>query len=447
MKLSSPPLCCLVVLAALCATAQARAATPANAAPPRVLCYVETLFGGARAETLDLSVCTDVIDAFALPDEKGGLTAANGIPRLPLLRSARTTGARTVLALGGATVPGKSFTALAGDPGAREKLFAAIGRLVLQGGYDGVDLDWEFPRPTERDSYLAFVTALRTSLDALFRTAHPGKHALLFLGISPASAIEGYAYPQLAAQADLFVHFGYDFRNPALGPWASDAGFWPDGSLDKIEGSVRGAASELIRRGLPREKLVIGLPLYTSDGRSWTDVRERVLSSGAALDPIFLETLVDGYWVTGPEGMEAKVRKILGGAEIAGGAAAGIALWQLGHQGLHTDLTEAVWRALPPRAPSHPIPADSARLARPPESLIWADSLGSVGYQVYCGDSRAAVEEATPQSAAWLGKVRNPRVQAPHPLKASVTYWRVDSIGSGGSTRGPIWCFSVGAKP
>lgn len=121
---------------------------------------------------------------------------------------------------------------------------------------------------------------------------------------------------------------------------------WPDGAKQPIEASVRGVASELIRRGVPREKLIIAFPLYGSDGSPWVSLRERVLTGRAPIHPEFLETELHGVWVTGPDALEAKVQKALVGKEIAGGAAAGIALWQIGHQGRFGELTQAVRRAL-----------------------------------------------------------------------------------------------------
>jgi Glycosyl hydrolases family 18 len=343
----------LMAFAALLVAREAPAAAPrpepAPASGRPIVCYVETVFGGARAEQLDLSVCTHVVDAFAVPDAKGALTATNGIPRRALARAARAGGAQVLLAVGGATVTGRIFSQLASDAAARGRFFEALRKLVLLGGYDGVDLDWEFPRPAEAGLFTGFVRALRSSLDAGFREARPGTHPLLFVGVSPADAIESYDFPALAAEVDLFIEYGYDFKNPALGPWASDVKLWPDGSPEKIEGSVRGAASECVRRGLPRQKLVIALPLYASDGRPWEEVRVKALANPLPLHPLYLESPLDGAWVTGPAAIEAKARKILFGDEIAGGAAAGVALWQLGHQGTHSELTEGLRRALVPR--------------------------------------------------------------------------------------------------
>lgn len=316
--------------------------------PVKVVCYVETLYGGATPAALDLSVCTHVIDAFLLPEASGELRAANGLPRRDLVQAARRGGSRVLVAVGGATVAGATFSALAKSEEARSRFSEALARFVLDGGYDGVDLDWEFPAQSERGLHLGFVRAVRARLEAAFAARRPGQRPLVFIGVTAGAHLESYDFRGLSSEVDGFVQFGYDFRNPALGPWAHVSKLWPDGATKPIEASVRGTATEIVSRGAPREKLIIGLPFYASDGRPWVEVRERALAAPATMDPLFLESRIDGVWTTGPAALAAKARKVLFGTDIAGGAAAGVALWQLGHQGRYRDLTEALRRAMLP---------------------------------------------------------------------------------------------------
>jgi GH18 family chitinase len=251
------------------------------------------------------------------------------------------------VAVGGATIPGATFAALAGREQALRRFSRELARFVVEGGYDGVDIDWEFPAHSERALHVAVLRAVRAELERAFAAAgRSAERPLVLAGVTTGAYLESYDFAALARVADYVVQFGYDFRNPALGPWSHTARLWPDGAQKPIEASVRGVASEIVLRGIPREKLVVGLPLYASDGRPWLAVRDRALASAAPLNPLYLETLCDGAWLTGPAALEAKVRKVLAGSEIAGGRAGGVALWQLGHQGPFRDLTDAVRRAL-----------------------------------------------------------------------------------------------------
>ena len=102
----------------------------------------------------------------------------------------------------------------------------------------------------------------------------------------------------------------------------------------------------MIRAGVGYDRLIIAFPFYTSALQPWIEVRDRALASRSPLDPQFLEKLIDGVWVTDPEALERKIRAALFDSQISGGNAAGIGIWQLGHQGRSRDLTDAMVRAL-----------------------------------------------------------------------------------------------------
>lgn len=311
----------------------------------KVVCYVETIYGGAKPSALDLGVCTDVVEAFVIPDISGTIRAANKLPRKEVINAARAVGSKVLVAVGGATVPGSTFSSITSNPVARRRFINELIQFVVKNGYDGVDIDWEFPLLTEREKHLALIRDVRVKLQAAFNSQYR-KSPLVFVGVTPGAHLEGYNFAGLAKEVDVFIQFGYDFRNPALGPWAHASKLWPDGASSPIEASVRGTANQLIRRGVPRQKLVICLPFYASDGRPWVEIRERVLSAPLSLHPLYLENQWNGIWVTGPAALEAKVQKIIAGREIAGGSASGVAFWQLGHQGRFRNLTGALRRVL-----------------------------------------------------------------------------------------------------
>jgi GH18 family chitinase len=330
--------------------------TSAVAVRRPVLCYVETLFGGVAATNLDFRPCTHVIEAFVVVDPSGAIRPVNGLPRRDLIAAARSAGAHVMVAIGGATVPGATFTAIARDPSRTAQFARAVADFVAQSGYDGVDLDWEFPTPAEANDHLALVRALRSALSGIRVAAYSTRRPPRRPPVTPTSPailtvpVAGYWIPSfhLAAlhdEVDYVILMGYDFRNPALGPWAHDAKLWPIDAQTPIEGSVRGAASEMIRTGVGYDKLVIAFPFYTSAQQAWTDVRRRALDSSSPIHPLYLEKLIDDVWITDPEALERKIRAALSGNQISGGNAAGIGVWQLGQQGTSRDLTESILRA------------------------------------------------------------------------------------------------------
>jgi hypothetical protein len=308
-----------------------------------VLCYVETLFGGASAADLDFRACTHVIEAFVLVDSSGALRPANGLPRQAISAAARRAGARVLVSVGGASVPGAAFSAIARDRSKLDNFAQAIAEFVARAGYDGIDLDWEFPTPIESPLHLALVRALKAALAS--RLAATGGAPIVTVPVG-AYWIPAYNLDALQDEVDFIILMGYDFRNPALGPWAHDSALWPVDARAPIEGSVRGAASAMIRQGLPHRKLIVAFPFYTGAYQPWVEVRERALASASPLHPLFLEKLIDETWITDPVALERKIRAALFGSEIGRGNAAGIAVWQLGHQGKSRDLSDAIRRAM-----------------------------------------------------------------------------------------------------
>lgn len=73
--------------------------------------------------------------------------------------------------------------------------------------------------------------------------------------------------------------------------------------------------------------MIIALPFYSSANQPWVDIRSRMLASRASLHPLFFEKEIDDVWITDPEALERKITAALRGYQIAGGNAAGIAIW------------------------------------------------------------------------------------------------------------------------
>jgi len=329
----------------------ARSAASAAPVHPRtpVFCYVETIFGGATAGDLDFRPCTHVIEAFVTVDASGGIAPQNGLPRRDVIAAARKAGARVMVAVGGSTVPGSTFATIARDAVVRDRFTSALATFVVNAGYDGVDVDWEFPSPADADVNRSLVRAIKGALvhasRNTSRTGHlPTAPQVVTVPIA-AYWIPSYNLAALQDDVDAVILMGYDFRNPALGPWANDAKLWPVNASTPIEGSVRGAAAEMIRNGLGFDKLIVALPFYSSANQPWVDIRTRALASPAPLHPLFFEKQIDDVWMTDPEALERKITAALAGYQIAGGNAAGIAIWQLGHQGGFHDITDALLRA------------------------------------------------------------------------------------------------------
>jgi len=111
----------------------------------------------------------------------------------------------------------------------------------------------------------------------------------------------------------------------------------------------------IIARGYPESKIVVGLPFYSSDNRSWftgspmwSTNRLDFLNS---TDPDAREVNFDGAWWTSPDNVKQKMDALLDPRKtvLAGGRTVrGVGFWEIGHEDLEKpELTDAIkaWRA------------------------------------------------------------------------------------------------------
>ncbi len=98
---------------------------------------------------------------------------------------------------------------------------------------------------------------------------------------------------------------------------------------------------------------------------------------------------------------------------------------------------------LPP-AGLNPQPADGAIVVSPLPRLAWNVDPVAVGYQIYFGADSSRVVGATTDSAEYLGEVTETSIELTDPLRLAARYfWRIDTIGYGGTETGAVWSFQT----
>jgi chitinase len=161
------------------------------------------------------------------------------------------------------------------------------GQASMPGLFDGIDLDWEFPRGADSANYLPLLTEFRRQMDAL----RPGLVLSVALGPSPRmyGDADVSAVGRIVDEAGLMT---YDFN----GPWSSTTGFIAPLSSTSDDGSVERSVSAWKTAGMPSEKLLLGLPFY---GYGWKQVADTDHGFGQDGRPIrgnhpyrFIQTLI-----------------------------------------------------------------------------------------------------------------------------------------------------------
>ena len=253
-------------------------------------------------DAIPAGLLTHVFYAFATISD-GHLTLPAQAPAhlaaLAALKRAHP-GLRTVLSIGGWDAGGFSDAAL--TPQSRTAFADESVRLAAD--FDGLDLDWEFPvsggpaelihRPEDRRNATLLTQELRRRLgpDKLLTAALPAGR------LQSAGPYEPSASYELAALADLldFVNLmTYDFGT-GFSPVATFNAPLAEVEQDPLEPDLRrwnnvtGAVDYYERHGVPRDKLVLGVPFY---GRGF-----RVASTGeqAGLYQPQIGTVAVGDW-------------------------------------------------------------------------------------------------------------------------------------------------------
>src|SRR5467141_51520 len=144
------------------------------------------------------------------------------------------------------------------------------GGVSAAGIFDGIDIDWEFPLPSDTANVTLLMQEFRKQLDALGKKNE--KHYLLTM-FGPAGE-QNFSNIELAAvgkHIDYYNVQGYDFH----GTWESTTNH-ASPLLDDEQDPVRDenffieyTIRSYLHAGVPARKLVLGIPIYA---RGWTGV-------------------------------------------------------------------------------------------------------------------------------------------------------------------------------
>jgi chitinase len=258
-------------------------------ARPQIAAYYD---GGMPVEQIPAANINDLIYAFAEPNDGASCappTAAQAGTFAALRRlRAEHPGLRLIVSIGGWDAA-PQYSDLALTERSRSRFAASCIRAFLEAqGFDGIDLDWEFPvhggmnrsRPQDRTDATALVREFRRQLDALGRREH--RHYFLTVATPAGTWQQGGAYSvsdsydlaALARSVDWLNVMTYDMNNifsPVSGfnaPLAADPrdrAPEPQRSGDNLTSAV----SYYESHGVPPAKIMLGIAFY---GRGFTGV-------------------------------------------------------------------------------------------------------------------------------------------------------------------------------
>ena len=178
----------------------------------------------------------------------------------------------TLISVGGWSLSG-DFSAMAADPALRSAFIDSAIVFLDTHGFDGIDLDWEYPViggesdspgvSADADNLLLLLRELRAALG-------PDRPLAMALGAGPA-ALEALDVAAVADELTYVTLMSYDFH----GAWevgtvtAHQAGLYDNGDPIDPRYNLDSAVQALLDAGVPSHKIVPGLPFY---GRSFAGV-------------------------------------------------------------------------------------------------------------------------------------------------------------------------------
>lgn len=185
---------------------------------------------------------------------------------------------RTLISVGGWTWS-KNFSDVAATDAGRAKFAQSAAAFVSRYGFDGVDIDWEFPveggdnithRAEDKQNYTKLLAETRKALDAQGTT--DGKHYLLTIAGGPnVSFAKNTELKAMMQYLDFINVMTYDYH----GGWENATNHNaplhanPNDPTENKDFSVENTINAYLGCGVEPQDLNLGLAFY---GRGWIDV-------------------------------------------------------------------------------------------------------------------------------------------------------------------------------
>ncbi|XP_033737784.1 uncharacterized protein LOC117325568 [Pecten maximus] len=243
------------------------------------------------AADIDAHLCTHIMFAFARMSGNNLATYEwNDEAQYAVVMSKKLANPdlKVMLAVGGYTHGVQTFSAMVSSLANIEEFAANAIIFLRQHGFDGLDLDWEYPAHRgspagDREKFTQLTMVLRQEFDK--EGSATNRPALLLsaaVSASKETVDTAYEIGLVSQYVDFINLMSYDFH----GTWDSTAGHnsplynRTGESGNELYKNQNAGVEHWLSNGTPAEKLVLGLALY---GRSFTLASSSDTSMGSAV--------------------------------------------------------------------------------------------------------------------------------------------------------------------
>ena len=196
---------------------------------------------------------------------------------------------KILVSIGGAGDP--DFSPTASNPQSRANFVNSAVQFMRNNGFDGIDIDWEFPKKEENDNYLKLLGDLRQEVNKVSLTDGKDYQLTTALSASPyqlsPSDYGDSPYdlnPAVLKQTSEYVDFinvmSYDYHGPWEQKTNHQAALYKssnDNSYNSDKLNVSWGIQEYLNAGVDAKDIVLGVPLYSY---SWTGVNPGANNDG-----------------------------------------------------------------------------------------------------------------------------------------------------------------------
>lgn len=299
----------LALIAAAAFVAQAEAATD------KIVCYFGSWStyrngnGKFSVENINPHLCTHLIYTFVGINGDGSINILDRWNEIDLGAMRRFNDLKkqnpklkTLIAIGGWNEGSLIFTKVVSNDRLMENFANSALLFMQEHGFDGFDLDWEYPArrggaATDKVNFSKMLKLFRKKFD------ETGKKYLLTAAVAGTGTAADLSYevPALNEYLDFVNLMAYDFHGSYDGVTGQNGPLYPsnvDLSLEAKERCVQASVEAWLARGLSPEKLVLGMGVY---GRTFTlsnQANNRVgapVSNAGHQGPYTMEAGMMGY--------------------------------------------------------------------------------------------------------------------------------------------------------
>jgi chitinase len=178
---------------------------------------------------------------------------------------AKHSNLRTLISVGGWAGSG-SFSDIAATEASRSRFARSCVAFVKRHGFDGVDLDWEFPvagglkangrRPEDGVHFVQLLARLRSEMGLFDQKS--GTNLITIATPAPAGSLKHFDLAAMAKHVDWFNVMAYDFS----GSWSSKTAHHAALVAKAGHPSVTLAIAAHLKPGVDASKIVLGVPFY-----------------------------------------------------------------------------------------------------------------------------------------------------------------------------------------